>query len=170
MVAEQLILAMPRRSLDLLTPHCAPLQQPEVQSLITSVTPRPLFKVFTTYASPWWLAAGVQSGRTVTDLPVRQTYYWPKNDGTPATEGKSMLLASYDDGSNIGFWDGLRPQRKHAWSEDQANAELQAPFEDLDQSLDSAEPGTLLNQTWSQYKAPRQMVREMVRSYLKIEI
>jgi hypothetical protein len=84
--ASSLILAMPRRSLDLLAPASPPLQN--IQHLITSVTPRPLFKLFTTYANPWWLAAGftnskgefvpVEAGRTVTDLPVRQTYYWPE--------------------------------------------------------------------------------------------
>ena len=82
---------MPRRSLELLAPKSPPLQ--EIQELIASVTPRPLFKLFTTYSNPWWRAAGytdtnnefvpVEAGRTVTDLPVRQTYYWPKNDGKP---------------------------------------------------------------------------------------
>ncbi|QRK10228.1 hypothetical protein JQX13_09095 [Archangium violaceum] len=42
---------------------------------------------------------------------MRQTYYWPKNDGTPATQGPSMLMASYDDGTNIGFWDSFRDKR-----------------------------------------------------------
>jgi monoamine oxidase len=159
--AGQLILAMPRRSLDLLAPKCPLLQLPEVQALIGSVTPRPLFKVFTTYANPWWLAAGVQSGRTVTDLPVRQTYYWPKKDGKPATSGKAMLLASYDDGTNIGFWDGLRPQRKKAWAEGLSHAMMQNPFEGVDEGKTKA-PGTEgLNQKWEQYEAPEEMIREM---------
>ena len=126
--AKTLILAMPRRSLDLIAPASPPLGG--IQNLIASVTPRPLFKLFTTYSSPWWRNAGywdysvkppayvpVEAGRTVTDLPVRQTYYWPKDDGDPATEGTSMLMASYDDGTNIGYWDGLRPRRGVAWRE-----------------------------------------------------
>lgn len=161
--AGQLILAMPRRSLDLLSPTCPPLQQPDVQKLIGSVTPRPLFKVFTTYASPWWLAAGVRSGRTVTDLPVRQTYYWPKNDGQPATEGKSMLLASYDDGTNIGFWDGLRPQRKKAWAEGRSHGLVKNPFKGVDEGDEKAGAPDGLNQTWDQYEAPEEMVTEMGR-------
>src|SRR5690606_28571971 len=101
------ILAMPRRALDLLAPASPPLRRPEVARLVASVTPRPLFKLFTTYANPWWRAAGytsangfvpVQAGRSVTDLPVRQAYYWSKADGTPSTVGPSMLMASYDDG------------------------------------------------------------------------
>lgn len=173
--AGQLILAMPRRSLDLLAPNAPKLQ--EIQPLISSVTPRPLFKVFTTYSSPWWRNAGftdptgayvpLQSGRTVTDLPIRQTYYWPNNDGTPAKSGESMLLASYDDGSNIGFWDGLRPQRKKAWKEGLLHAEPEDPFIGENDNLETADNDGL-NQEWHQYKAPRKMVEELSRQLKQI--
>jgi len=178
--AGKLILAMPRRSLDLLSPTCPLLQ--EIQSLIGSVTPRPLFKVFTTYSSPWWMAAGfwktnavtgtstfvpVQSGRTVTDLPVRQTYYWPKSDGTAATSGKAMLLASYDDGSNIGFWDGLRPQRKKAWREGTEHARLADAF--LNKDTDANDPAKDgLNQRWQDYEAPRELVGELAQQLKQV--
>lgn len=161
--ARSLILAMPRRALDLLAPT-SPLLR-EIGGLIASVTPRPLFKVFTTYANPWWMAAGytdatgtfvpVKAGRTVTDLPVRQTYYWPKDDGTPATDGPAMLMASYDDGTNIGFWDGLRPQRRQAWQEGHEVADLDDAFAgDCPKDPKS---------DWCQYKAPRRMVAEVAR-------
>jgi monoamine oxidase len=172
--ASQLILAMPRRSLELLAPNAPKLQ--EIQSLIGSVTPRPLFKVFTTYSSPWWRNAGytdkgtyipLESGRTVTDLPIRQTYYWPNNDGSPAKGGESMLLASYDDGSNIGFWDGLRPQRKKAWKKGLSHAELADPFLGENDDLETADNDGL-NQDWHQYKAPRKMVEELSRQLKQI--
>ena len=163
--AGSLILAMPRRSLDLLAPTSPPLR--EIQELIASVTPRPLFKLFTTYTNPWWRAAGytnaetgqfvpVEAGRTVTDLPVRQTYYWPKDDGTPATGGPSMLMASYDDGTNIGYWDGFRPQRRQAWQEGKEVAVPKDPHvgDDCDGRADLE---------WCRYKAPRRMVREVAR-------
>lgn len=162
--ARSLILAMPRRSLDLLAPASPPLA--EIRQLIASVTPRPLFKLFTTYTSPWWRTAGytgpsgafvpVESGRTVTDLPVRQTYYWPTEEGKPATGGPSMLMASYDDGTNIGFWDGLRPRRHQAWQAGLEVAEPDDPFvgDDGDPQPESE---------WSQYKASRRMVDEVAR-------
>jgi monoamine oxidase len=160
--ADSLILAMPRRALDLLTPSSPPLQT--IQGLIGSVTPRPLFKLFTTYRDPWWRAAGytnadgkfvaVESGRTVTDLPVRQTYYWPKDDGKPATDGPSMLMASYDDGANIGFWDGLRPRRHQAWKVHHEVSLPEDPFSGTSGSADSE---------WSRYQASRQMVAEVNR-------
>jgi monoamine oxidase len=164
--ADSVILAMPRRSLDLLAPNSPPLQ--EIGSLIASVTPRPLFKLFTTYASPWWRNAGytdatvkppkyvaVEAGRTVTDLPVRQTYYWPKDDGEPAQDGPAMLMASYDDGTNIGFWDGLRPRRRQAWEAGHELPDLDDPFVSPDCN-DS-------DLTWCNYQAPRRMVAEVAR-------
>jgi len=164
-IADSLILAMPRRSLDLLAPTCPPLQQ--IQTLIGSVTPRPLFKLFTTYDTPWWLAAGytdvktgkfvpVEAGRSVTDLPVRQTYYWPKDNGQPATSGEAMLLASYDDGNNIGFWDGLRPQRTAAWKQGLAHPKIENPF--LGDAKENKE-----HLAWYEYQAPGKMVAEVAR-------
>lgn len=162
--ADSLILAMPRRALDLLSPASPPLR--EVHDLIASVTPRPLFKLFTTYSSPWWRSAGytdaknnfipVEAGRTVTDLPVRQTYYWPRNDGKPATEGPAMLMASYDDGTNIGFWDGLRPRRGEAWH---AHREVALP----DDPYLGASGGTTDSNPWFRYKPSQRMVAEVNR-------
>lgn len=174
-IAGKLILAMPRRALDLITPDSPQLKQ--IQHLISSVTPRPLFKLFTTYANPWWRIAGhndpngqfipVQSGRSVTDLPVRQTYYWPNSDGTPAVNGRAMLLASYDDGNNIGFWDGLRPQRSAAWREGRSHSEIIHPFigeDDKKINGKSVAPAQgKLNQTWDEYQAPDRMVTEISR-------
>ncbi|RQS64100.1 amine oxidase [Burkholderia sp. Bp8963] len=166
--AKNVILAMPRRSIDLLAQSSAVLN--EIEGLTSTVTPRPLFKLFTTYHNPWWRAAGctqtaadgtssfapVEAGRSVTDLPVRQVYYWPKSSGLPATGGPSMLLASYDDGSNIGFWDGLRPRRRQPRQASREVAELADPFI-------GAENDTRNELPWFEYQAPRRMVEEVAR-------
>ena len=161
--AEAVILAMPRRALDLLMPSSPPLQA--AQELVASVTPRPLFKLFTTYTNPWWRAAGytdkngkfvpVEKGRTVTDLPVRQTYYWPTNQGEAAAEGPAMLMASYDDGANIGFWDGLRPRRRAAWKAGLEVAEPDHPYH--------AASAPASNNPWFRYQASEAMVAEVNR-------
>ncbi|HEX2091785.1 MAG TPA: FAD-dependent oxidoreductase [Longimicrobiaceae bacterium] len=157
--ARHLVLAVPRRSLDLLRPGSVFLQQREVRTLVESVTPRPLFKLFTTYEYPWWLPAGVEAGRTVTDLPVRQTYYWPTDQGQPAKSGPAMLMASYDDGLNIGFWDGFRPKRGIGWRE---NAERPLNLEYFKgRSETSGKEGEELD--WHRYRAPRAMVAELQR-------
>lgn len=167
--ASTLILAMPRRSLELVADKAPLLQAPSVANLIASVTPQPLFKLFTTYANPWWRAAGfydysrgqgefvpVESGRTVTSLPVRQTYYWPTSEGKPAKAGPAMLMASYDDGSNIGFWDGLRPRRRQAWREGLEVPVPRNPFQALVTHASS-------DNTWNRYVASQEMVDEVER-------
>jgi monoamine oxidase len=104
--ARHVILAMPRRSLELI--DSAILH--EARELIRAVIPIPLFKLFVAYEFPWWESVGVTTGRSVTDLPVRQCYYW----GTARSQSKEhhgdthgVLLASYDDSLNVDFWAGL---------------------------------------------------------------
>lgn len=160
--AKALILAMPRRALDLITPQSPLLQETSARALIQSVTPRPLFKIFTTYTSPWWTAAGVQAGRSTTDLPVRQTYYWAKMDGSPATEGRAMLMASYDDGHNIGFWDGFRPKRGGFFRPD---TKAQTSLEYFRGTTETAEAEY---SEWNKYKAPAMMVAELQRQLADI--
>ncbi|WP_212003271.1 FAD-dependent oxidoreductase [Chitinophaga sp. HK235] len=173
-IAKELILAMPRRSLDLLAPNCPKLQ--EIKPLIASVTGRPLFKLFSTYDSPWWTEIvsappypPIVAGRTVTDIPVRQTYYWPADNGEPVTQGKAMLLASYDDGDNTGFWDGLRAQRSLAWRIGRAKT-LTDPYVGKDDKLGVRKGLAMfgLNQDWTQYSAPRRMVEELSRQLAQV--
>jgi monoamine oxidase len=103
-LARSVILAMPRRSLELLEPTGPILGDPGFRALLPTVTPIPLFKAFLAYSEPWWTDVGITEGRSVTDLPLRQVYYW--NTGTP-TAPNSTLLASYDDTDDVGFWQGL---------------------------------------------------------------
>lgn len=158
--AQHLVLAMPRRALDLVTPGSSLLQREDVLALVQSVTPRPLFKLFTTYDYPWWRPAGVEAGRTVTDLPVRQTYYWPTDQGLPPEPNHpAMLMASYDDGLNIGFWDGFRPKRGKGWRKGAERADDPEYF--VNRSERRAEPHQDL--PWYRYHAPRAMVAELQR-------
>ncbi|MBV7263033.1 FAD-dependent oxidoreductase [Photobacterium sp. WH24] len=158
--ATHIVLAMPRRSIDLLEQNCPVLQQPEVKALTGTVTPRPLFKLFTTYASPWWVdQSGIREGRSVTDMPVRQTYYWPTNEGAPALQGPAILMASYDDGVNVGFWDGYRQKRGLAWKQQ---------LEVLPLPEHKAFTGRLLKQQnvdpqWEAHQAPESMMTEVTR-------
>lgn len=103
--ARAVILALPRRSLELLDPTGPVLGDRGFRRLIESVTPIPLYKAFVAYHEPWWTKVGVTSGRSVTDLPLRQIYYW-----STKPRQSSVLLATYDDTDNVGFWQGLASQ------------------------------------------------------------
>ena len=105
--AKKVILAMPRRSLELVKSTF--FDDPWLKVNIPSVLIQSAFKLFLAYESPWWRALGLVAGRSVTDLPIRQTYYFgtecEQEDGLPFMN--SLLMASYNDISTVPFWKGL---------------------------------------------------------------
>ena len=105
--AKKVILAMPRRSLELI--KSAYFDDPWLKANIPSVLIQSAFKLFMAYERPWWRALGLVAGRAVTDLPVRQVYYFgtecEQKDGLPYMN--SLLMASYNDISTVPFWKGL---------------------------------------------------------------
>ena len=105
--AKQIILAMPRRSLELIDSEF--FDDPWLKENIPSVLNQKAIKMFMAYEQPWWRSLGLVAGRSVTDLPIRQTYYMgtecDQPDGQPNTN--SLLMASYNDIGTIPYWKGL---------------------------------------------------------------
>ncbi len=155
--ARSLVLAMPRRSLELIEPVGPVLDRgnERVWDMIRSVTPIPLFKLCIAYDFPWWQAVGVTQGRTQTDLPIRQLYYWASapHKGVDPDNCKSVLLATYDDGQNVAFWDGL------------AERHPRDPFQPKQDKYTREHPGS---QEWHDYKASKAMVAEADRQLKQI--
>jgi Flavin containing amine oxidoreductase len=150
--ADALVLAMPRRSLELLDAR-SPIPGPEggeVRALIESVTPIPLFKLCVAYDYPWWESVGVTQGRSQTDLPIRQCYYWATGRARQhdPDNRKSVLLATYDDGDNVDFWNGYADLNQHP------------QFETLADERTDAYPGS---DDWNDYRATAPMVAEADR-------
>ena len=128
---RQVVLAMPRRSLELLDE--TPLWNWErgvggnsgypnrLGDFIQSVIPYPAFKMFLAYDSPWWRTppVSIAAGRSVSDLPIRQTYYFPPvpdsfpppNPDSPLLKGPALLMASYDDVGAVSYWKSLEDPR-----------------------------------------------------------
>jgi hypothetical protein len=150
--AHKVILAMPRRSLELLDAE-GPLFDPDnekVRALIESVDPIALFKVFTCYHDPWWEAAGVCKGRSLTDLPIRQAYYWGvegRQEGADRANTNAVMLASYDDELNTTFWAGYRSK----------GADKMYPNE-----------GDAPDERWWRHRAPHGMVEEAHRQLMEL--
>lgn len=145
--ARHLILGMPRRSLELLEPR-GPVLDPtntKVQALIRSVTPIPLFKLAICYAEPWWekVDPKIKDGKSVTDLPVRQCYYWKVD---PDTNHAVILI--YDDGIDLDYWAGLRDSSAPSFAND-LPADMDLP-------------------DWSDFPAPRRMVEEVHRQLVEL--
>ena len=113
--AHHLVLAMPRRSLELLDQSTEFFRSPVVRDLIATVSSHPMLKIFLCYRYPWWTQAGLSQGKSDTDLPLRQIYYVGTEpggaEGDPAL-GNSLLLASYDDDLYVSFWEGFERVRR----------------------------------------------------------
>ncbi|HYR10411.1 MAG TPA: hypothetical protein VEQ60_21730, partial [Longimicrobium sp.] len=107
--ADRIILAMPRRSLELLDQDNFFFGDPTVVHNVRSVIGEPSFKLLMGFyeegqTEPWWTRRlGLTSGRSITDLPMRQCYYF----GTDPETHHSLMLASYNDMSTVDFWKPL---------------------------------------------------------------
>jgi monoamine oxidase len=106
--AKKIVLALPRRSLELV--KCDVLDGDATYMKDRgSVLIQSAFKLFLAYEQPWWRALGLVAGRSVTDLPMRQIYYFgtegEQKNGKPWMN--SLVQASYNDISTVPFWKGL---------------------------------------------------------------
>ncbi|RCW49090.1 monoamine oxidase [Paenibacillus prosopidis] len=66
-------------------------------------------KIGIEFKSRFWERAGQSGGRTVTDLPIRFTYYPSHGIGKP---GPAVVLASYTLGDDAMAWDGLPDEER----------------------------------------------------------
>jgi Flavin containing amine oxidoreductase len=134
--AGKVILAMPRRSLELLNRNAywdadRPVDGRTLRWFIESVIPYPAFKTFFAYDEPWWRKPpiSIAAGRSVSDLPIRQTYYFPPHpkpfspDEVPA-EARALLMASYNDYASVPFWRALEAPEDYKQAADVVLSEL----------------------------------------------
>jgi len=188
--ARAIVLAMPRRSLELLQrvgPVLDPTKAPKMQYLLSSVKPVPLFKLFIAYGYPWWEAMGVSQGRSMTDLPIRQCYYWA-TEGTQQgadPNNRNAILMVYNDALSVEFWGGLRPlptgpdvaKSPSAAARTRIANEYSGPqflfqrktmpHAHADRKADDDFSRRLLN-NWSDHQAPGELVAEMHRELVDL--
>jgi monoamine oxidase len=100
--ANAVVLAMPRRALELLA--CPILATSTVRALIASVTGQPVLKIFCCYHETWWSSLSITGGSSGTDLPIGQAWYWGPDS---TSNDNSLLLASYCDTLDATYWEGL---------------------------------------------------------------
>ena len=102
--AKRVVLALPATALGRVAKQSAPLTRSETVKLIGSVTPHPMTKVFLWYPDAWWRHLRLRGRRTISDLPLRKTYFL---ENSPA--GPALLLASYCDGPSVAYWRQFAP-------------------------------------------------------------
>lgn len=107
-VAKRVVLAMPRRSLELI--NWEPFARDrEVREMVESVIIQAAFKIFLAYPYPWWRVLGLQAGRSITDMPLRQTFYF-QTEGEQGGDPKnynSLMMVSYNDLGSVPYWKAL---------------------------------------------------------------
>jgi hypothetical protein len=122
--ADYLFLAMPRRSLEMVAANCTPdntLNDPSVMNYLQSSIDQPAMRIGMLFADPWWVdtavvqypmqtnpayppADALMGGPSITDLPLRQVFYFANNAVNAAGGGPYVMLASYDDMTYASFW------------------------------------------------------------------
>jgi monoamine oxidase len=110
--AGQVVLAMPRHALEQI--RWAGFDNPEVRTMIRSVLKQPAFKMFLGYEYPWWRPLGLVAGRSITDMPLRQCYYFGTEGEQPGADKRtlnSLLMATYNDVETVPFWRGFENDR-----------------------------------------------------------
>nr|WP_236673411.1 FAD-dependent oxidoreductase [Comamonas sp. JC664] len=106
--ARCVLLAMPQGALAALAPDTFLFQDARTRHNLRSVRAIPAVKLFLAYPFPWWQRVGVSRGRSTTDLPLRQLWYWGAGDASPQADGPAVLLASYTSGTDTAYWSALR--------------------------------------------------------------
>jgi hypothetical protein len=136
--ADNLFLAMPRRSLEIVAANSPgyALGNEQVQFYLESSLDQPAIKAVMVFDTAWYtnapeapeLTNGV-GGPTITDLPLRQVYYFGNNvPGSPNNAtGPFVLLASYDDMNYSNFWRQLEVQGDYTEAPSQYRQPLTGP-------------------------------------------
>ena len=162
--ARGVILAVPRRPLEVLLPRFTGLASRSsvgFSRLLGSVTPGPAFKCFIRYPTAWWKSTGVCQGHSLTDLPIRQCFYWTESQRQQCgTERGEAVLLVYSNATSVAFWGGLDPGNAQPESLTTGACRVRSQTED-----DNAR---FLRENWSVHPAPAPLVAEMHRQLLAL--
>lgn len=108
--ADKVVLAIPRRSLELLgsNPNFLFLYDGRggatFRQAVSSTIIQQSMKLLMGFEEPWWTKDfGATAGESITDLPMRQCYYF----GTNKKSSHSLFLSSYNDIDTVSFWAAL---------------------------------------------------------------
>ncbi len=168
--ARAIVLAMPQAAIQGLRktgPVLDPRRAPHVPMMLNSVEGIPLYKLFLIYEQPWWKEkCGLTHGRSLTDIPVRQCYYWASNDND-----YSAIMA-YNDQASSSFWGGYQtgPLGPRDARESVEGARGPTLFQRRHDEWKSPKDhlAERRRKNWDDHKAPHEMVVEMHRQLIEM--
>lgn len=111
--ARHVVLAMPPRAIALLAADSLPLAAPSYPALRDALIPITAGKGFLGYERPWWRDLGLTSGRSISDLPLRLTYYMGvegERPGANPADMTSLLMPTYAESLTLDYWMSFRRQ------------------------------------------------------------
>jgi monoamine oxidase len=174
--ARALVLAMPPKSIALLEQK-GPVLDPtspgynRTEWMLNAVEGCHLYKMFIAYNEPWWEKEGVTKGRSLTDIPIRQCYYWGKEADGKNPKNTNAIIMVYNSGQNVDFWGGLRlgplgPGDTQAISQNKTFDRKKMPFSTSKKQKNPWDQR--LRNNWVERKAPHAMVMEMHRQLMQL--
>jgi monoamine oxidase len=104
--ARSVILGLPTSALRRLTRTSPALSQSGPLTLgLSHIIETEAIKAYLAYETPWWNTLNLDPGRTVSDGPLKQTFYLPAD-----SQGRALMLASYTFGDLASdFWGSVVP-------------------------------------------------------------
>lgn len=165
--ARAVVLAMPQAAIQGLRkkgPLLDPARAPHVPLMLNSVEGIPLYKLFVIYDTPWWQEDwGLKAGRSLTDIPVRQCYYWSTNVGKPSA------LMAYNDQASTSFWGGYQTGPLGPWDTGQIQGAPGGPMLFDPGPVSESHHDDFVKrrrENWDSHKAPHELVMEMHRQIM----
>ncbi len=167
--SRAVVLALPRAAI-LRLRRSGPLlngeKLPRVQTMLNAVSGIPLYKLFVVYDTPWWQdQLKLEKGRSLTDLPVRQCYYWATVPGRPSA------IMAYNDLDCTSFWGGYQtgPQGPGNTAQPTSVREV-PPFvpKGTTEATPASDYAAFRRANWDAHKAPHEMVVEMHRQLMEM--
>lgn len=164
--ARAVVLAMPKWAIQALRkkgPVLDPDRAPaKAQTNLNAVEGIPLYKLFMIYPRPWWQEKwGLRQGRSVTDIPVRQCYYWATSE-----DGGPSAIMAYNDQASTSFWGGYQTGPLGPLDTGQGAMLFHPEHEVSGQHEDPLVERRRKN--WDDHKAPHEMVVEMHRQLMEM--
>ena len=97
--ARKVIMTLPMSAYFMLPESCPIRGKNSLKTLSDSLLNVPATKIYVNFPNQWWKELDITSGRSITDLPVRQCFYLPDSSG------RGLTLSPYASGINeSGFW------------------------------------------------------------------
>lgn len=136
--ARSVVLALPRRAIELLDLGDSLYENPDFELALRSVRLDQAAKVFLWYEDDWWTELGLSGGSSATDLPLRQCHYFGTEQNQEGHSG-GLLMATYNDGDSSDYWDAYA--RRELFPNQNGFCESMSPpadmLDDLQQQLES---------------------------------